>query len=597
MTVVKNQPIRVVHYSAHAMSVLAVLLVVACMSLSLILPLAAFATDSDRVYHSWSEVAQRISNELAQGNKEYQAHNSALASTRFSSAYNSVYVASNLITVVRETYGQDQVQQHTDQFQRLQTLVYQPNQDEHIRQTITQLTSSLTGLTAQLDANTQVVAPKIYAQALRAQIQKERKQLDAKKKKNHGRAGRSWSQVAQEMNVILDKALDAYQSGNGARGADLINEAYYQYYEKLGFEKNVMNAISGSRVSTVEYQFKECRQSMNHDGKLNGERVDVKKLVSDLQKMLLQDAARLDGNAGGQTNGIMQFVTSSFGQAFIILLREGLEALLVVAAIITYLVKTGNRTMVKHIYAGLILGLAASGVVALLFSIFFNGSGPQQEITEGVVALIAAGMLLYTGNWMISHSSVQAWNRYIYTKTSTAVSKGSVFSLALLSFLAVFREGAETVIFYQAIFSVANGSQAYIWAGFACAAMVLILIFLAIRFASLRIPIRAFFGVTSMVMSVLVVVFAGGGVHALIEGDLIEGVYLPGLATNDWLGFYPYVETVVAQVIAALLVVVLLVASLLKQRKLARVAQLATFARQAIAQVEDNDENEKGAQA
>lgn len=531
-------------------------------------PTPAYATDANRTYNTWSEVSLAIKDQLEQGKSEYANANMAGAATRFQAAYNSVYVASNMITVVRDTISQDKVQSQSDQFQQLQTLVYQQNQAAQISEVVSTLEADVAQTASQLDANASLDKPNVYAAKLRAQIAKERKKLDAAKKKNLGRNGRTWSQVAREMNVILDKSASTYKAAKGnkqevAKAVDLVNEAYYQYYEKLGFEKNVMNAISGSRVSTVEYQFKECRQAMN-----NGKTFEqIKKFVTDLKSMLIEDAAKLDGGAASNANPFMQFITSSFGQAFIILLREGLEALLVVAAIIAYLIKSVHKSMVKYIYMGLVAGIIASLIVAALFGLLFNGSGPQQEITEGVVALFAMLMLLYTSNWMISRSSVQAWNEYIRNQTTAAVSRGSLISLALLSFLAVFREGAETVIFYQAIFAVSSGADSMIWGGFVSAAAVLVVIFLLIRFASVRIPIRPFFTGTSALMCILVVIFAGGGVHALIEGDALAGVYIQGLPTNDWLGFYPYVETISAQVVAAIVVIALLCVSILRTHK------------------------------
>ncbi|EPI43083.1 FTR1 family iron permease [Gardnerella vaginalis] len=546
---------------------LAVCMLISCVVSSFAIATPVFATDADRSYATWTEVSKAIDNQLQQGQNEYRSGNNSGAATRFQAAYNSVYVASNMITVVRDTIGQDKVQAQQDQFQQLQTLVYQQNQGSQISAVSKALSEDVAQTAAQLDSNAKLDKPNIYAQKLRAQIKAERKKLDAAKKKNLGRNGRTWSQVAREMNVILDKSVATYKSAKGnqsqvATAVDLINEAYYQYYEKLGFEKNVMNAISGSRVSTVEYQFKECRQAMN-----NGKTVEqAKKFVTDLKAMLIEDAAKLDGGASSSANPLMQFITSSFGQAFVILLREGLEALLVVAAIIAYLIKSGHKNMVKYIYLGLVAGIVASLIVAALFGLLFNGSGPQQEITEGVVALFAMLMLLYTSNWMISRSSVQAWNKYISDQTTAAVSQGSLISLVLLSFLAVFREGAETVIFYQAIFAVSNGADSMIWGGFVAAAAVLVVIFLLIRFASVRIPIRPFFTGTSALMSVLVVIFAGGGVHALIEGDALAGMYIQGLPTNDWLGFYPYVETIVAQIVAVIVVISLLCVSIVRSR-------------------------------
>ncbi|WP_427875888.1 FTR1 family iron permease [Gardnerella sp. 2492-Sm] len=544
--------------------IMALMIAIAC-CLGFFAPTVSYATDADRVYQSWNAVSQAIDDQFEQGQSNYKNGNIAAAATRFQDAYNSVYVASNFITVVRDTIGQDKVQSQTDKFQQLQTLVYQQNQESQINAVVVELKSDLEKTAEQLDANSSLDKPDVYAKKLRAQIKAERKKLDAAKKKNLGRNGRTWGQVAQEMSVILDKAVKTYAQGGknaGYQAVDLINEAYYQHYEKLGFEKNVMNAISGSRVSEVEYQFKECRQTMNNGGSID----QARELVKNLKSMLSVDAAKLDGGASANANPFMQFITSSFGQAFVILLREGLEALLVVAAIIAYLIKSGHKKMVKYIYLGVVVGIAASLAVAALFGVLFNGSGPQQEITEGVVALFAMLMLLYTSNWMISRSSVQAWNSYIRKQTTAAVSKGSLISLSLLSFLAVFREGAETVIFYQAIFAVSDGADSMIWTGFASAAAVLVAIFLLIRFASVHIPVRPFFAGTSALMSILVVIFAGGGMHALIEGDAVSGIYIQGLPTNDWLGFYPYVETIVAQIIAAIVVISLLCVSIARSR-------------------------------
>jgi high-affinity iron transporter len=293
----------------------------------------------------------------------------------------------------------------------------------------------------------------------------------------------------------------------------------------------------------------------------------INTLVTDLKTMLSEDAKTLDGGAAGKVNGMTAFFTSAFGQAFVVLLREGLEALLVVAAIIAYLVKAGHKDKLRYIYWGVAAGLVGSALMALLFTFVFSSAGAHQELLEGVTALIAMVMLLYTSNWMLSKSSVESWNTYIKEKTVAAVSQGSVLSLALLSFLAVFREGAETVMFYQAIFTMAPSGGEEIWLGFAAATVVLAILFLLIRFTSVKISIRPFFMITSALMAVMVVIFAGGGVHALIEGDIIPATYLPSVPTNDWIGLYPYAQTVIAQIVALLAVVALFTVSLIRQRR------------------------------
>ena len=401
-------------------------------------------------YATWAEVSKAMDKQLNSGLKTYKDGNTAGATSDFMGAYNKIYVASNFTAVVHDTIGADKQLAQQQAFQSVQNLSYTPSNDDQLAQQIDALTADLDATAQQLDTNADLAKPKAYAEALQAQLAKERKELDAKKKKNPGKGNRSWTDVANEMTPILDNAYKAYEKGDGAKGATLVNNAYYQYYEKLGFEKNVMNAISGNRVSQVEYQFKMCRKSMNAGASLK----DTKKLIDDLKAMLIKDAGILDGGAADKEDGFTKLVTSSSGQAFLVLIREGLEALLVVAAIVAYLVKSDNKRFVKWIYLGVLVGLLGAGLVAVIFVFAFGGSGPIQEIMEGTCALIAMGMLLWTSNWMLNKSSVEAWNRYIRKKTEAAVADAAaaasadnvtlktVVSLAMLSFLAVFREGA-----------------------------------------------------------------------------------------------------------------------------------------------------------
>lgn len=546
-------------------------------------PQPAIAVDDGQTnFDSWTAAAKNIEDQLAAAEKDYNDGNYGQAGTDFQTAHWIGYDASNFSKVVNDTISADKQKELLRQFTDLEGLAYQQDQGDVIAAKIDALTAEINATAQTLDANADLANPKEYAKQRAAQTAEERKKLDAAKKNSFkGKGDRTWSEVASEMTVILDQAYEAAAAGKGDEGATLVNNAYYQYYEKLGFEKNVMNAISGDRVSQVEYQFKMTRKTMR-DG---GSDKEIKQLVDDLKSWLVKDAAILDGGASGNVNGFTKLVTSSAGQAFLILIREGLEALLVVAAVIAYLVKSGNKRFARWIYLGVVAGLAGSGLVAVLFTFLFGGSGPIQEISEGVCALIATLMLLWTSNWMLNKSSVEAWNNYIRNKTEAAVAGaqskvesgqglglGMIASLAMLSFLAVFREGAETVIFYESIYSMSQDAHG-MWVGGLAAAAVLIVIFLILRFTSVKIPIGPFFLVTSIVMAALVVIFAGGGIHALIEGDLIEGTYLSTVPTNDWIGLYPYVETITAQVIAAIAVVVLFVVGFIKKHRMKLAAQ------------------------
>ena len=561
----------------------ALMIAIAMLFVGTVMPQQASAADDGQTnFDSWAAAAKNIEDQLATAEKDYNDGNYVQAVTDFQTARWIGYDASNFSKVVNDTISADRQKELLQQFTDLEDLAYKQDQGDAIAAKIDALTAEINATAQTLDANADLANPKEYAKQRAAQTAEERKKLDAaKKNSSKGKGDRTWSEVASEMTAILDKAYKAATSGNGDEGSALVNNAYYQYYEKLGFEKNVMNAISGDRVSQVEYQFKMTRKTMR-DG---GSDKEIKQLVDDLKSWLVKDAAILDGGASGNVNGFTKLVTSSAGQAFLILIREGLEALLVVAAVIAYLVKSGNKRFAKWIYLGVVAGLAGSGLVAVLFTFLFGGSGPIQEISEGVCALIATLMLLWTSNWMLNKSSVEAWNNYIRNKTEAAVAGaqskvesgqglglGMIASLAMLSFLAVFREGAETVIFYESIYSMSQDAHG-MWVGGLAAAAVLIVIFLILRFTSVKIPIGPFFLVTSILMAALVVIFAGGGIHALIEGDLIEGTYLSTVPTNDWIGLYPYVETITAQVIAAIAVVVLFVVGFIKKHRMKLVAQ------------------------
>ena len=520
---------------------------------------AGTATD----YDTWSAVAVAVSADLDGALEQYRSGNTAGAAATFQKAYSTDYVASNLGRVVQDNLGQDTSTSQQRSFADLRTRAYKVG-DDALAADAASLKSSVADSAASLDATSSLASPRDYAAAQADAVATQRAEIQANSQEvNEGRQGRTWTEVADEMTPLIDQGVDKAGNGDGQGGAELVNKAYYGYYEKLGFEKTVMSAISGDRVSVVENQFKVVRKAMVSGASASEVRSAADTLISYIQ----EDAATLDGGAAQSISPIKAFFTGSFGQALIILLREGLEAILVVAAIIAYLIKAGMKDRVKHIYAGIVLGLVGSGIVAVLFAFLYNSASAHQEILEGVVALVAMGMLLFTSNWMLSKSSVESWNRYIKDRTEASISDGGFWALASLSFLAVFREGAETVMFYEALFTMDPGGKASIWQGFAVGVVLLVAIFLLIRFTSVKIPLRPFFAITSVIMAVLVVIFAGGGVHALVEGDVVPASYVPGWPTYDYLGLYPYKQTVVAQVVMATVVIVLFIVSAVRRRR------------------------------
>jgi high-affinity iron transporter len=216
-----------------------------------------------------------------------------------------------------------------------------------------------------------------------------------------------------------------------------------------------------------------------------------------------------------------------------------------------------------------VLALLASLATAWAMNEVLALSGASREAAEGVTMLVAAAVLAYVSHWLFARREAQRWQGYIKEQIGRALSGGQVFSLGFAAFLAVYREGAETVLFYQALAGAAPGQSAAIAAGFAVAAAGLVLVYWVIRKASMKLPLGPFFAGTAILLYALAVVFAGGGVLELQGARLIPATPLAGIPSIPLLGLFPTVESVVAQMVllAALLPVLALWAA--KRRRAA----------------------------
>ncbi|PSB02815.1 FTR1 family iron permease [Merismopedia glauca] len=252
--------------------------------------------------------------------------------------------------------------------------------------------------------------------------------------------------------------------------------------------------------------------------------------------------------------------TYSYWDATFILLREGMEALLVIVALLAFLDKSGNSQYKRWIWigagAGLILAIITGIVVQLLVSnvaaIFTN-----REIIEGVVGLFAAAMLFYVSYWLHSKSSLGAWQGYIKGKMDSAIAKNSVYSLAILSFLAVFREGAETVLFYLGI-APAIGTQSLL-IGLGIGTVMLIAIAFLMLGLGLRLPIKPFFIFASLLIYYLGFKFIGSSIHALQVAGIIPTDLIDFIPKFKPLGLYPSWETIIPQAIVLVVAIAVVV--------------------------------------
>ena len=275
------------------------------------------------------------------------------------------------------------------------------------------------------------------------------------------------------------------------------------------------------------------------------------------------DAARerlatgLDRAAAALGAGLSR--TNLFVQSFVIMLREGLEAILIVGALMTFLAKMGASDRRRHVHGGILAAIVASLLTALALETVFHLSAAHQEALEGATMVVATVVLFYVSYWLLSKMEVVKWTRFVKSKVQDAVTHGSALALGTAAFLAVYREGFETVLFYKALFISAGpgAAAAPVLAGMLAGFILLVGVYVAMNRFGVRLPLKPFFAVTSAFLYYMALVFAGTGIAELQEGGFVSLTPLAGVPRVPAIGLHPTVETLSAQ---GLLVVLALVA-------------------------------------
>ena len=350
-------------------------------------------------------------------------------------------------------------------------------------------------------------------------------------------AAPKWQELAKQVEITVREAVEIYKTGDGRAAKEKVNDAYYGIYEKEGMEGALRVTVSSKAVGLTEYQFYKVKKAMLAGAPLE----EVQGEVDTLVEMIYETVDAME-NAHGNQGG-----WASFLPAFLILLREGLEAILVLVAIIAYLQKSGNEKYLDTVYNAMIAAIIASFATAYLFASVFESTaaGAGREILEGATALFAVVVLIGTSAWLGGKADAKVWKQYIQGMVDKSMTTGKAKALALAAFLAVYREGAEVILFYQALFNNTSTDVDMIWAGFAAGCVAIAVLFFALQHGVLKIPLKPFFLFTSVLMYLLAVSFAGSGVKELQEGGIfsqtpIESIPIP---TIDILGIYPTVET------------------------------------------------------
>jgi high-affinity iron transporter len=350
----------------------------------------------------------------------------------------------------------------------------------------------------------------------------------------------------------LGESLAAYRAGDRDAAYELAIEAYLEGFELM--EANI-SAVDPGLKEAVEVAMTGYRNMIRQGAPV----ATVEAGVADIEVLLATAVTKLDTTAlSGNT---------AFISALVILLREGLEALLVVAALAAFLIKTKRRDGLVYIYAGIVGAFLLGIATWVAANTFIDISGAQRELAEGFAALFAAVVLFSVGFWMHSKTSAVQWQAFIETSLQRHLGTGTLWGLAGLSFIAVYREMFEVVLFYQALWMQSSPQgQQMIFSGLLVAAGLLVGLGWVILRYSTRLPLRQFFAVSGIFMFVLAFIFTGKGIAALQEAGRIplDPINIPSV---ELLGIFPSMQSTGVQLLLVMVAVVMLYYSESGKRK------------------------------
>jgi high-affinity iron transporter len=345
------------------------------------------------------------------------------------------------------------------------------------------------------------------------------------------------TRVAKNVVAQLEQSLNAARSGRASDAGDKAFDAYIAF-EPL---ERTTRAKNPGLVASLERMFAEFKAAVRSND------VRAAEGARDAIESSLPEVVKLTEPPG---SGI-----EAFWQSFLIILREGFEAILVIGAIVAFLIKTGHRDRLRSIWSGVAMGVVGSAITAVILRTVLSAVPASKEFVEGASLLLAVAVLFSVSYWLISKVEAAKWQQFIKEKVSAALEQGGGRALTFVAFLAVYREGAETALFYQALFNegphVAMPLTLGILAGFVALAVIFTLFY---RFG-VKIPLRPFFSVTSVLLYYMAFVFMGKGIKELQEGNLIPLSAIRSMPAVEWLGLYPSWQGVSAQLALLLLLV------------------------------------------
>ena len=329
---------------------------------------------------------------------------------------------------------------------------------------------------------------------------------------------------------LLEKALDGFKAGK-TQEASANMKKFITIWPSIEGDVSTRNATLYTRVES------ETPVIM-----VKG---NEKKYQDQLQA-LINDLSQIDTSA-----------SYNFFDAMLILLREGVEALLIVMALVTTLKAAKMKKGLKWVYTGAVMGILASLAIAVLLQFLFPAvsSGSNREIIEGAVGIFAVLMMIMVGIWLHSKSSIKKWNDFMESQMKAVTATGSFISMFALSFLAVFREGAETILFYAGIYPRID--KAGFFLGIGLAFLVLFVLALVMNKASAYFKPHRIFLILTWLIYALAFKMLGVSIHALQLTNILPSHLINGFPSIDWAGIYPSLEVVTCQLIFVVIVLII----------------------------------------
>ncbi|TAM42860.1 MAG: c-type cytochrome [Burkholderiaceae bacterium] len=333
----------------------------------------------------------------------------------------------------------------------------------------------------------------------------------------------------------LAASLTAYQAGDKKEATRLALSAYLDGVEPVEPQLNARDGALRAQLETAMGAYRTALSGRVPVATVSTQATDIDALLARAQQVIAEGSSD---------------ATATFLGAFTILVREGLEALLVVVALLAFLRKAERHEAVRYVHAGWTLALAAGGITWAVASYAISISGAGRELTEGLSSLFAAAVLLSVGLWMHQKSIGGRWQIYLKEKMAAALNQKSAWFLFGLAFISVYREVFETILFYAALWN--EGQEIWLLAGVAAGAVTLGLIAWVLLRTSRRLPIGTFFAASSGLIALLTIVLTGKGVSALQEAGWIAVTTVPA-PHIELLGIYPTWQTVTAQLVIIVL--------------------------------------------